>query len=109
MYLYIPSRITPAEASSTHPIIMQLKNAHFILVCIREDVAFQWPEISPTHPGFMKKKMSITNDPWYETFFLSFEYAQSRYQAILEEVPEEEKIVISDNEADTESVVDLTC
>lgn len=108
-YLYIPSRIPPAEAASTHPIILQLKNAHFILITIPEDVAFQWPEISPTHPGFSKRGSTIMQDPWYETFFLSFEFAQSRYQAI-PEPNEDEKIVISDSDSsDAESVLDLTC
>lgn len=105
-YLYIPSCIPPAEAASTHPIILQLRNAHFILVCIREDVAFQWPEISPTHPGFAKSGSNITDDPWYETFFLSFEYAQSHHQAV-PEPNEDEKIVISDSDSDGESILDL--
>lgn len=62
-YLYVPSHITPAEASAIHPIIMQLRNSHFILVYIRQDAQFQWPEISPTHPGFMKNP-DFTRDPW---------------------------------------------
>ncbi|KAI9310055.1 hypothetical protein BX666DRAFT_2090648 [Dichotomocladium elegans] len=79
-YLFLPFQTHPAKAKSMHPIVLQLIGSHFILVKIKEDAPFQWPEVDPFRVGVMKR--NGRDDPWESLFSSSFEYSRGPHQAL---------------------------
>ncbi|KAJ8654789.1 hypothetical protein O0I10_009510 [Lichtheimia ornata] len=90
-HLFLPYRTPPSQANWVHPFVLQLMNSHFILVKIRENVSFPWPDVEPYRPKYVTHDMPqdscVTEDPI--------------------SVPSEDSQDDSDN-SDTEEVLDLT-
>ncbi|KAG2221359.1 hypothetical protein INT45_012405 [Circinella minor] len=102
--MYIPLRVNPLDAKRTHPIVLQLKNNHIILIKIKPGSHIQWPILYPEPRGH--KEEVLTADPWYDIFKDVFD----RSIKILPEfttIPDNTDIS-SIHSSDSETAVDLT-
>ncbi|KAG2214028.1 hypothetical protein INT45_001991 [Circinella minor] len=102
--MYIPLRVNPLDAKRTHPIVLQLKNNHIILIKIKPGLHIQWPILYPEPRGH--KEEVLTADLWYDIFKDVFD----RSIKILPEfatIPDNTDIS-SIHSSDSETAVDLT-
>ncbi|KAG2215582.1 hypothetical protein INT45_006814 [Circinella minor] len=102
--MYIPLRVNPLDAKRTHPIVLQLKNNHIILIKIKPGSHIQWPILYPEPRGH--KEEVLTADPWYDIF-------KDVFDRSIKMLPEFATIpdntdISSIHSSDSETAVDLT-
>lgn len=79
-HLFLPYRTPPSQANWVHPFVLQLMNSHFILVKIRENVSFPWPDVEPYRPKYVTHDMP--QDSWYPHFWLELERTHTPHQGL---------------------------